>query len=329
MKNTEVTIIAGPCSVDENNIKEIHEIAEIEVKSRHGRKQRAVAGTRVVGLKSRTELDQNGEGMGMDFPAYKKNMEILLNGGTITDFEILPSALIAEKIHKATNFIIATEVMNPIIQLPSYIGKIGKGKLLPWNPSVNQLGWEIDQMAAFARRYGWYIGIKNGKWIGDHLQSADTADYKGKTTMEKTWSGLVKYVADIDHDIILIHRGVDVPGKGNFRNAPVHHIAKRVKKDSNVKLFFDPSHSYGPKMRDHIVTAVIDAMKMKTADDEFLYDGVLIETGTSSTDTEQHITIDELRLLTAEIAAFRDLVSPEPVIQKKEVKKSDPIYKFM
>ena len=200
---------------------------------------------------------------------------------------------------------------------------------MPWNPSVNQLGWEIDQMATFARKHGWHIGIKNGKWIGDHLQTADTADYKGKTTMEKTWAGLVKYVAEIDHDIVLIHRGVDVPGKGNFRNAPVHHIAKRVKKDSKVKLFFDPSHSYGSKMRDHIVTAVVDAMKMKISEDEFLYDGVLIETGTSSTDTEQHITIDELRTLTAELAKFRDLVSPETSTVKKEVTKKDPVYQYM
>ncbi len=329
MKNMKITIIAGPCSVDQNNIKEIHEISEIEIKSRKGEKQRAVAGTRVVGLKSRTELDPEGKGMGMDFTTYKKNMEILFNGGTIADFEVLPSAYIAEEIHKATNMIIATEVMNPIIQMPSYIGRIGRGKLLPWNPSVNQLGWEIDTMATFARKHGWHIGIKNGKWIGDHLQTADTPDYKGKTTMEKTWEGLVKYVADIDHDIILIHRGVDVPGKGNFRSAPVHHIAKRVKNDTNVKLFFDPSHSYGPKMRDHIVSAVIAAMKMKTSDDEFLYDGVLIETGTSSTDTEQHITVDELRMLTAELAKFRDLVSPEEIAAKNEIRKKDPVYQYM
>lgn len=344
MKNIQVTIIAGPCSVDENNITEIHEISRIEVKNRHGKKQRAVAGTRVVGLKSRTELEADGRGMGMDYAAYKRNMEILFNGGTIADFEVLPSAIIAENIHKATNFIIATEVMNPIIQLPSYIGKIGPGKLLPWNPSVNQLGWEIDTMAGFARKHGWHIGIKNGKWIGDHLQTADTAEYKGKTTMEKTWAGLVKYVADIDHDIILIHRGVDVPGKGNFRNAPVHHIAKRVKKDSGVKLFFDPSHSYGPKMRDHIVIAVVEAMKMKADNNTFLYDGVLVETGTSTTDTEQHITVDELRTLTSELAKFRDLVSPEEIklastsnaakasSDKKATagkEKKDPVFSYM
>lgn len=322
MKKQQITIIAGPCSVDENNIKEIREISEIEVTNRQGKKQRAVAGTRIVGLKSRTELDASGEGMGMDYAAYKKNSEILLEGGTISDFEIMPSALIAEEIAKDTNMIIATEVMNPLIQLPAFEQRVGRGKLMPWNPSVNQLGWQIETMAAFARRNGWHIGIKNGKWIGDHLETADHHEYKGRTTMEKTWAGLVKYVQDIEHDIVLIHRGVDVPGKGNFRNAPVHHIAKRVKKDTNVKLFFDPSHTYGPKLRDTIVEAVINAMDMKTDEGEYLYDGVLVETGTSSTDTEQHITVDELRFLTKELAKKRDLVSPVEPKKKSVSKKS-------
>lgn len=310
MKNPKITIIAGPCSVDDNNIKEIKEISEIEVRSRKGKMQRAVAGTRVVGLKSRTELDLDGVGMGMDYSIYKKNSEILLDGGKISDFEVLPSAVIAKDIADKTNMIIATEIMNPIIQMPSYEGRIKVGKLLPWNPAVNQLGWQIEQMAAFSRENGWHIGIKNGKWIGDHLHTANTEEYPGKTTMEKTWAGMVKYAVGIKQDIILIHRGVDVPGKGNFRNAPVHAIAKRVKKDTKVKLFFDPSHSYGPKMRDNIVEAVVAAMKMKISGDEFLYDGVLIETGTSTTDTDQHITVLELQKLTRELARFRDLVSP-------------------
>ena len=310
MKNTKITIIAGPCSVDDNNIKEIKEISEIEVRSKKGKKQRAVAGTRVVGLKSRTELDTTGHGMGMDYQVYTKNTEILLQGGGISDFEVLPSALIAKEITDKTDMIIATEIMNPIIQMPSYEGRIGPGKLLPWNPAVNQLGWQIEQTAAFARKNEWHIGIKNGKWIGDHLHTANTEEYPGKTTMEKTWAGMVKYAVGIKQDIILIHRGVDVPGKGNFRNAPVHAIAKRVKKDANVKMFFDPSHSYGPKMRDHIVDAVTAAMKMKISEREYLYDGVLIETGTSTTDTDQHITVLELQTLARELARFRELVAP-------------------
>ncbi len=312
MKNNSVSIIAGPCSVDEKNISEIREISRIEVTDHQGKKQRAIAGTRIVGLKSRTELSADGKGMGMDYPAYCTNMNIFMSGGRIDDFEIMPSALIAAEIAKETHMIIATEVMNPLIQLPSYVGRIGKGKLLPWNPAVTQLGWHIEQMAAFVRKHGWHIGLKNGKWIGDHIHTSDKQDYTGQTTMEKAWIGLVKYAGELEQDIILIHRGVDVPGKGDYRNAPVHHIAKRVKKDTGVKLYFDPSHSYGPKMREAIPQAVIEAMKMQIDEGEYLYDGVLIEAGTSATDTDQHITIAELRDIVEEIAQFRTLISPKP-----------------
>jgi len=312
MNNPKLTIIAGPCSVDNENIPEILEIAEISVVNRTGKKQKAVAGTRIVGLKSRSDLDSSGEGMGIDYAIYQNNIQILMEGGTIADMQIIPSAILSEKIMKRTGMLIATEIMNPIIQLPSFEKRLPSGMFLPWNPSVNQLGWHIAQTAVFARRNGWHVGIKNGKWIGDHLQSADHLDYKGKTTMEKTWSGLAKYVGDLEHDIVLIHRGVDVPGKGDFRNAVVHNIARRVKSSTpGAKMFFDPSHSYGPKLRSHIVGAVTEAMRMKISGSDFLYDGVLIEVGTSKTDTDQHITVKELRELVSVLSTFRDLMPPK------------------
>ncbi|PIZ65296.1 hypothetical protein COY14_02645 [Candidatus Roizmanbacteria bacterium CG_4_10_14_0_2_um_filter_36_9] len=310
MKNTSVMIIAGPCSVDEHNLKEIREISQIEVTAMSGKKQQAIAGTRIVGLKSRTELEGSGEGMGIDYDVYRKNSDIIMQGGGIGDMKTLPSAYLAEEISHDTGMIISTEVMNPIIQLPSYEGRLGAGAFMPWNPSVNQLGWHVEQTAQFTKRNGWMIGLKNGKWLGDHLQASDHQDYKGKTTMEKTWSGLVKYIGDHEHDIVLIHRGVDVPGKGDFRNALIHNISKRVKKDKHVKLFFDPSHTYGPKLRSQIVDATTKAMRMKLSDEEFLYDGVLIEVGNSKTDTEQHITISELEGMVKNISKFRDLVAP-------------------
>lgn len=306
MNNINLTIIAGPCSIDDQNIHEVYQIADIEAKQ-----QRAVAGTRIVGLKSRTNFDQSGMGMGMDYEVYAKNLITLFEGGTIRDLDIAPSACLAKDIHAKTSLLIATEVMHPLVQLPSYEGILGKGAFLPWNPSVNQLGWHIHQTAAFARRNGWHIGIKNGKWIGDHLHAANTSTYQGKTTMEKTWAGLVDYVGDIDHDIILIHRGVDVPGKGDYRNAVVHSIAERVKESTGVKLFFDPSHAYGPKLRSQIVDATIAASKMKTHNGkEYLYDGILIEVGTSTTDTEQHITVKELQELVKKLSELRNLQEP-------------------
>jgi len=305
MKNNKLTIIAGPCSIDEQNVREIYQISQIESKGK-----RAIAGTRIVGLKSRTELDISGSGMGMDYAVYVKNTQILLDGGSVKDCDVLPSAYIAEEIHAKTQMLIATEVMNAFVQLPSYEGKIGKKKLMPWNPAVTQLGWDIETLARFSRKNGWHLGIKNGKWVGDHLHAADTADYKGQTTMEKTWHGLVKYASPLEGDIVLIHRGVDVPGKGNFRSAPVHKIASRVKKASGVKLYFDPSYSYGPKMRDGIPDAIVAAATFKISEEEYLYDGILVEVGTSSTDTDQHITVKELEEVVSRIADFRDFVYP-------------------
>lgn len=312
-----VTIIAGPCSVDDTNIDEIRSLASFEIKNRDGIPQRAIAGTRIVGLKSRTDHDPTGAGMGMDYAAYMKNMQILMEGGSTKDMVRIPSAHIAREIHEETGMIIATEVMNPVVQLPSFEGILGAGAFIPWNPAVNQLGWQIAHMASFAKRNGWHIGLKNGKWIGDHLHAADHPSYNGKTTMEKTWIGLANYAAGIDGDVILIHRGVDVPGKGDFRSAVVHHIAARVKSETGAKLFFDPSHSYGPKLRSHIVGAVVEASRLRCADGSFLYDGFLIEAGTSSTDTDQHITLKELQELVAGIASIREILPP-PLLKKNE-----------
>lgn len=312
MKNEDLSIIAGPCSVDSKNIEEIYQVAEMTVTNRKGKKQRALAGTRVVGIKSRTELDPSGNGMGMDYDIFKKNLDLLINGGCTKNLEVPPSVTIAEEIHKKTNLLIATEIMAPLIQLPQYEGRIPKGKLMPWNPAVEQLGWPMQQMAELARKNSWHVGIKNGKWVGEHIHTSNSEDYKGQTTMEKTWVGLTKYVGDLNGgDTILIHRGVDVPDKGHYRNAPVHTIAKRAKLSSGCKLYFDPSHAFGPKMREHIVYAVVDAMKLKVSNNEYLYDGILIETGTSSTDTEQHITLEELQILVDKVATIRDLVSPD------------------
>ncbi len=310
LNNEDCTIIAGPCSIDDNNLKEVFRIADMEVKNRNGKMQRAIAGTRIVGLKSRTEYSGDGSGMGMDCTAVQKNIDIIAEGGCVSDFEITPSALIAEQVVKKTQMLVATEIMLPSIQLPSYENRIPKNKLMPWNPSVNQLGWQILELAKFAKTNSWHIGIKNGKWVGESVHIANSVHFTGVTTMEKTWAGLASYAGKLPGDIILIHRGVDAPDKGNYRNFPVHNIALRTKKMTGVKLFFDPSHAYGPKMKEDIVPAVIEAMKMELSGNEYLYDGVLIEVGTSKTDTKQHITLNELETLINELSKFRDLVSP-------------------
>ena len=68
-------IIAGPCSVNVNNVKELHEIAGFN----KGQKK-VIYGVRVVGLKSRTELKHSNDYMGMDFDVHLKLCCDLING---------------------------------------------------------------------------------------------------------------------------------------------------------------------------------------------------------------------------------------------------------
>jgi len=305
MKNTALTIISGPCSVDQNNLREIYQIAAIKAKGK-----RAIAGTRVVGLKSRSEYQADTNYIGMDHDAVMENIGILLNGGSTHELNMLPSITIGEQINADTDLIIASEIMVPQAQLPLYHGKL-RGKLLPWLPAVNQLGWTVMEMASYAGKNDWQIGIKNGKWIGEEYSKVEDPSFIGANPLVKVWSGLASYAQSQTKDVILIHRGVDIPEKGDFRNALVHNTAMKTKLASGAKLYFDPSHSYGPKMRHAIIAGTIAAMKMKINANEYLYDGILIEAGTSQTDTEQHITLIELQQLVNELAAFRNLQSPE------------------
>lgn len=126
--------------------------------------------------------------------------------------------------------------------------------------------------------------------------------------MEKVWLGLSSYSNLPNERKVLIHRGVDSEIKSDFRNEVVHQCAKRAKMASDgIKLYFDPSHSFGPKKRDEIVNGTIEAMKMKDSKGNFLYDGILIEVGTSVTDTNQHITIQELKNMIGKINEFREI----------------------
>ena len=300
MKEQPLRIIAGPCSVDKENIKDIYKIAELKVGGRY-----VVWGTRVVGLKSRTKFNPTGEGMGIDFEVFMENLKsrVLQNSSSL---KMPESVKIAKEIVKNTGLVVATEIMEPLLQLDFFQDPIFKDKLFIWNPAVNQLGWPLLVMGYYAKENGWFVGIKNPKWVGEHLSLANTRDFDRETTMEKTWKGLVSY-ANLPERTVLVHRGVDVPEKGDYRNAPVHYIAERVKKATGCPLFFDPSHSHGPRMRQDIVPATIEAMKLKMEDGSYLYDGILVEAGRSKTDTEQHISLKELREMIEKISEFREI----------------------
>jgi len=180
MENKKLKIIAGPCSVSLRNIADIYEIADIKINGRY-----CIWGTRVVGLKSRTTFYKDGKGMGIDFNDYVKSIKKIVKNKDLSQIKIFKSIKIAQKIYKETGLLIATEIMNPLIQPLLYENIIPKDKLLLWNPAVNQLGGPIFVMAQFIKRNKWYLGIKNPKWLGDYLKRADSKNYKDRTTAEK------------------------------------------------------------------------------------------------------------------------------------------------
>ncbi|MCS7201074.1 MAG: hypothetical protein NZ822_02930 [Patescibacteria group bacterium] len=295
----KLKIIAGPCSVSERNVRDIYELADINIRGRY-----VVWGTRVVGLKSRTNFNLRGEGMGIDFFYFMRS----INKGQTN--KVFPSIKIARDIVERTSLVIATEIMDPVAQLREYEKHIPRNKLLIWNPAVNQLGWPIYLMAWYAKRNGWYLGIKNPRWLGDYLKRANRYDYQNKTSAEKTWEGLASYATILKKSkIFLIHRGVDIPEKRDYRNIPIHNLAMRVKENTGCLMLFDPSHSHGPKMKEKIIPATIKAMKMKFPNGQFVYDGILIEVGNSETDYEQHLSIAEFKKLIWELSKFRDFNS--------------------
>jgi hypothetical protein len=307
MKNSEVKIFAGPDSLDDYNLEEVYKMAEIKVDNAP-----ALYGARTVGLKSRTNFDKDNTDkgfMGFDFEAIMQNFNIFGHGGNADDLVPLPTVEMAEKLYQDTGLIPSSEIMLPAIQLACIKKSFAEDPFLVWNSAVDQLGWHIRQMAGFAEEHGWMVGLKNGKWLGEEYKRAEKADFNGKTSIEIVWDGLVNY-ASIAEEVILIQRGCDLPAKGEYRNLPIHYTALRTKKrhhDKNVSLYFDPSHSLGPKMRDQIIDKTVEAMQMKIDEEHYLYDGVLIEVGTAKCDTHQHITVAELQELIDRIAAFRKL----------------------
>lgn len=313
-----VSIIAGPDSLDDYNIQEVYQIAEIPNPT--GLTQKAILGTRTVGLKSRTNFDEFPDPknfMGWDHEIMINNMKILSKGGKLEDCQDMPSIVSAKEIYQKTGMLCSSEVMLPYLQTQLIQRYFAKTPFMLWNPAVDQLGWHLQEMAMISAENGWSIGLKNGKWIGETYELCESEEYTGQTSLETAWQGLYSYSQGAS-DRIFIQRGVDVPNKENWRNLPAHQASARVKKRTGAKMYFDPSHSMGPKMRDEIVDYTTKAMQMPLDKQNFenpespyynqyLYDGVLIEVGTAKCDTYQHITVDELKTLVQKISQIREI----------------------
>ena len=310
----DLRIIAGPCSINWGNMDQVREIAEMP----------GIAGVRVVDLKSRTEFKDSPDAMGIGLDAYRHNRDLLRKGGSIADMIESPGVELGRDILMRNGLlIIASEIMNPLLQLgPVARDRIFAGAFMPWNASVNQLMWNVNDIAQFAMDADWEVGVKNGKTYELPLAVADRHDYMEPTEFEKGWAGLASGASGV-RKINLIHRGVNVPERfmepedSRHRNLPVHVSAERTLdrvekmmqgKDTEVELWWDPSHALGPKLRNSIVAVTIEAMKMRRRDGRPLYKGILIEAGASTTDTDQHITIPELRDMLLQLGEFRNLI---------------------
>jgi hypothetical protein len=122
--------------------------------------------------------------------------------------------------------------------------------------------------------------------------------------------GLTTYAKSVGARVTFIHRGVEVPERGDYRSAPVHNVVRQLKRAlPDAGRYFDPSHSLGPRLRDKIVEETIKALLM-TEGNDFLYTGLLIEAGTSTTDSGQHVTHPELKHILHEVGKYRVLQGP-------------------
>jgi hypothetical protein len=308
IKNLQVSIIAGPCSVNEDNFYELYQLASMEMRNSQGAMQRAISGVRVVGLKSRTYYKPDGKDLGIDYSHFLHNLSIYQQGGSIKDFVMMPGIEMAKRVAAETGLLVATEIVSPLIQVPLYERLLKENDVLLWNPAVSQLGWHFLEMTQFLRNTTWKLGLKNPKWQGK--QKYDTATSTDLSSMEKAWLGLSSYTAGFKDRVIFIHRGVNITESGMYRNMPLHESAKKIKHITGAKMYFDPSHSFGAKLRDKIVDGTLEAMKMMFSEDEYLYDGILIEAGSSRTDSGQHITHNELQGLINSLAKFRSIAAP-------------------
>jgi len=308
IKNPEVSIIAGPCSINEDNIYELYALASMEVRNSLGAMQRAISGVRVVGLKSRTYYKPEGKDLGIDYSHFMHNLSIYQQGGGINDFIMMPGIEMAKQVANETGLLIATEIVSPLIQVPLYERLLKGNDMLLWNPAISQIGWHFLEIIQFLEGTTWKLGLKNPKWQGK--KKYDSVTSTELSSMEKAWLGLSSYVSRFKERIIFIHRGVNIVESGMYRNMPLHESAKRIKLFTGAKMYFDPSHSFGVKLRDKIVDGTLEAMKIKFSEDEYLYDGILIEAGSSRTDSGQHITHSELQGLVNVLSGFRNIAVP-------------------
>jgi hypothetical protein len=315
--SSPLEIWAGHCSENKNNIEETERIARQTIRNpRTGRQQRIVNRTRGVAFKSRTGLKDLLSYMGMDWKAIQANDTMYMEGKGHLDYLLYPSLIHLSNISRATGVGVASEILMPHLQLPVW-GRYFKGKSFqPWTAAVDSKGTSAMEFANWANRFGWDIALKNPKISGKRtyteLLTAPQKEIE-KTTVFSTWQGAWSW-AGSNQNTTMIHRGVDMPsdleGMDTFRNLPIHRVAAALQAVTGCNLGYDPSHINGQGRKEHIVEDAIEAAQtINPFTGNPQYQVLLLEVGNSTTDTEQHITLNQLQQIGETVIQWRPLVA--------------------
>ncbi len=248
MKHKTPLIIAGPCSTES---EAVFDASVVEIKKRP-----TVQVMRLTLWKPRTKPGYEGLG--------KEGSHLLqkaVQHGITPGVEVLThdqAEHIADVVFKE----------NPQAKLFLWIGARNQNHLI--QRSIAEVAARDERITLMAKNQPWHN--------------------------KKHWEGIVEHVLEtgIPKDrFILCHRGFVphvpyTPNPNDYRNVPDHEMAMAIKKEYDLRMIFDPSHTGGT------VENVFKITEEATAYD---YDGWIIEVHPNpqeaKTDAKQQLTWDE------------------------------------
>lgn len=309
-QDRQIAVIAGPCSISGPHYPEMYAIQnEFFAKLKND-----VTGFRVVGYKSRTAPDKEGileklygysndellnlRRINPDLNANAKNYygldvcEVMVSQRMIfagtpigsKDLPNLPSVMRARDFQKKyPHLLIATEIIEPFVQIPQLKRHLRPGSVLAWTPANDVLGPSKTIYRDLMVEEN-FVAIKNPKWLGIDPALVTEENILSLSGI-KTMLGCMQWA----NTNIMIHRGFELEEKEGHRAKPVHEVFDYLKKRvPELSILFDPSHSFGPNYQPEIKKQSVKAVEKHG------YHGLLIEASTATTDAAQHVSTDEM-----------------------------------
>lgn len=277
MKNTNLVVIAGPKFISKTNYQTVVEISRVTVENIQGEKKKALSGARIIGFSS-----SGGNVKITDQEQLHKNINILINGGKVSDLSAHYSVSLAAQASKETKLMAAVEIESAIPQLSTYENQLQSDKLFIY-PSQNALSHlHLVQMLEYARKNKWLMALTNPGCMDE------------KRTTElwlRLWEDLKK-----PKDVLFLYKVTSE----KYKEA----IAVKTKTGLPMYADFSDLELESGKL-ERLVSA---AAKVKLNKDAFLFDGLIVNT--ELTKTKGILDIAQLTSAAREIAKTRDLVTP-------------------